>query len=397
MKNKIQTSVEEIFSKMIEIRRHIHMFPELSGQEKHTSEYIASVLKEWNISFIRNVGGYGIVAQIEGKNPDLVCGALRADIDALPIQEKNEVAYKSQNPGVMHACGHDAHTAALLGAVYVLNILKESFIGRIKFFFQPSEEKFPGGAKLMIEEGVLENPKVDFVIGGHVLPTMDVGKAGVKSGMYMASTDEVYLTVKGKGGHAATPELLVDPIVIASEIVSGLQQVVSRKNNPSIPSVLSFGRFIADGHTNIIPDEVKLEGTFRTFNEAWRREAHAHIKRISMGIAESMGGSCEVEIAHGYPFLVNNEELAELIKETGIELIGNDFIDLPLRMTAEDFAYFSQRVPSVFYRFGVANEAKGISSNLHTPTFDLDEDALKIGASLLSLSAIKCLEYFSTK
>jgi len=397
MKQRIQSAVEEIFPRMLEIRRHMHMFPELSGQEKHTSEYIISVLKEWGISYVRNVGGYGIVALIEGNNPQSVCGALRADFDALPIEEINDVSYKSQNAGVMHACGHDAHTAALLGSLFVLNSMKDAFSGSLKFIFQPSEEKFPGGAKLMIAEGVLENPTVDFMLGAHVLPTLESGKAGVKSGMYMASTDEIYLTVKGVGGHAATPELIVDPITIAAEILSALQQVVSRKNNPSVPSVLSFGRFIADGRTNIIPDEVTLDGTLRTFNEEWRRDAHAYIKRIANGIAESMGASCHVEIAHGYPFLVNNEELTEIFIETGKNLLGEDFIDLPIRMTAEDFAYFSHQVPSVFYRFGVGNIEKGITSNLHTPSFNIDEDSLKTAASLMSMAAIDFLNYFLSK
>lgn len=397
MKNKIQSAVEKIFNKMIEIRRHIHMFPELSGQEKKTSEYIAAILKDWGIAHTKNVAGHGIVAVIDGKNPESVCGALRADIDALPIQEMNDVPYKSKITGVMHACGHDAHTAALLGTIYVLNEMKDSFSGRLKFLFQPSEEMFPGGAKLMIEEGVLENPKVDFMLGAHVLPTLEAGKVGVKSGMYMASTDEIYLTVKGKGGHAATPELLVDPVLIATEVLSSLQQVISRKSNPSIPSVLSFGRFLADGRTNIIPDEVKIEGTFRTFSEEWRKEAHGHIERIAKGIAESMGGSCDVKIAGGYPFLVNDAELTEVFKNIGRELLGDDFVDLSIRMTAEDFAYYSQKVPSVFYRFGVGNAKKGITSNLHTPTFDIDEDSLKTAATIMSMAALKFLEHFSEK
>ncbi|PLW93316.1 MAG: amidohydrolase [Marinilabiliales bacterium] len=395
MKNRIQSAVNDVFDKMIEIRRHIHMFPELSGQEEKTSEYIAAILKDWGVGFTQNIAGYGIVAQIEGVNADAACGALRADTDALPIQEMNDVPYKSKIPGVMHACGHDAHTAALLGTIYVLNSVKDSFNGRLKFFFQPSEEKFPGGAKLMIEEGVLENPDVQFVLGAHVLPTLEAGKVGVKSGMYMASTDEIYLTVKGKGGHAATPELLVDPVLIAVEVLSSLQQVISRKNNPAIPSVLSFGRFLADGRTNIIPDEVKLEGTIRTFSEEWRKDAHAHIERIATGIATSMGGECKVNIAHGYPFLVNNEELTEVFRNTGKEFLGKDFVDLPLRMTAEDFAYYSQKVPSVFYRFGVSNPEKGITSNLHSQTFDIDEEALKTAASIMSMAAIQFLDHFS--
>ena len=397
IKKKIQSLLDEVFNQMIEIRRHIHMFPELSKQEKKTADYISAILQKWNIPHEKNIGGYGIVAIIEGQNPNAICAALRADMDALPINEENDVPYKSQNQGIMHACGHDAHVAALLGTAFILNNIKDEFVGRVKLVFQPSEERFPGGAKKMIEAGVLENPKVDFMLGQHVLPTLETGKIGVKPGMYMASTDEIFLIIKGKGGHAATPELNIDSVLVAAEILTSLQQIVSRKNTPSTPSVLSFGRFIADGQTNIIPDIVTVDGTFRTFDEEWRKKAHEQIVKIASGVAESMGASCEVKIVKGYPYLVNDHDLTMQFSKIARNLLGDDFIDLPLRMTAEDFAYYSQKVASVFYRFGVANESKNINSNLHTATFDIDEEALKTATLMMSNACVSLMEFYLKK
>ena len=327
---------------------------------------------------------------IKGKNPDSRTIALRGDMDALPIQEENTIDYKSMNDGVMHACGHDVHTSCLLGAARILNELKEEWEGTIKLIFQPGEEKLPGGASLMIKEGVLENPRPQNVIGQHVFPELEVGKVGFKSGMYMASADEVYVTVKGKGGHAALPYAVIDPIYIASNIIVSLQQIVSRNARPDIPTVLSFGKIRGEGATNVIPDEVKIEGTFRTMNEEWREKAHIRMKELAEGIAKSMGGECEFEVRKGYPFLVNDEETTRRSKEAAVEYLGKEnVVDLNLRMTGEDFAYFSQVAPGCFYRLGVRNEKENITSNLHTPTFNVDEESLKVGMGLMAYIAAK--------
>jgi len=374
---------------LIAIRRHLHSHPELSMQEKGTSAFIQSKLSEWGIPFTAGIAVHGIVGIIEGKNPASHTIALRADMDALPIIELNEVDYCSQNPGVMHACGHDVHMTSLLGASKILNELKCEFEGTIKLIFQPSEERFPGGASMMIKEGVLENPAPAKMFGQHVLPTLEAGKVGMMPGKYMASTDEVYLTVKGKGGHGGTPELNVDPVLIAAHIVVALQQIVSRNLPPQLPAVLSFGRVMADGRTNIIPNEVKLDGTFRTFDEGWRAEAHRKIEKMARAVAEGMGGECDVFIDKGYPFLVNDDKVTAEAKQAAIEYLGpENVVDLDMRMTAEDFAYYSQLVPSCFYRLGIRNESRGIVHNLHTARFDVDETSLEIGAGLMAWMAV---------
>jgi len=374
---------------LIAIRRHLHSHPELSMQEQATSAFIQSKLSEWGIPFTAGIAVHGIVGIIEGKNPATHTIALRADMDALPIIELNEVDYCSQNPGVMHACGHDVHMTSLLGASKILNELKCEFEGTIKLIFQPSEERFPGGASMMIKEGVLENPAPAKMFGQHVLPTLEAGKVGMMPGKYMASTDEVYLTVKGKGGHGGTPELNVDPVLIAAHIVVALQQIVSRNLPPQLPAVLSFGRVMADGRTNIIPNEVKLDGTFRTFDEGWRAEAHRKIEKMARSIADGMGGECEVFIDKGYPFLVNDDKVTAEAKQAAIEYLGpENVVDLDMRMTAEDFAYYSQLVPSCFYRLGIRNESRGIVHNLHTARFDVDETSLEIGAGLMAWMAV---------
>ena len=390
--NLIKQEASTLLPKLVAIRRHLHKHPELSMQEKQTSEFIQAKLTEFGIPFTAGIAENGIVGLIEGKNPGKRVIALRADMDALPIVEQNQVEYCSINSGVMHACGHDVHMTSLLGAAKILNELKEQFEGAVKLIFQPSEERFPGGASMMIKEGVLENPAPEKMFGQHVLPTLEAGKVGMKPGKYMASTDEVYLTVKGKGGHGATPELNVDPVLIAAHILVALQQIVSRNAPPQLPAVLSFGRFIADGRTNIIPNEVKLDGTLRTFNEKWRAEAHIKIKNLAQSIARGMGGDCEVFIDKGYPFLVNDENITAEAKRYAIEFLGSEnVVDLDLRMTAEDFAYFSQRVPSCFYRLGTRNEQEGIVHNLHTDRFDVDESSLETGAGLMAWMAIKSL------
>ena len=385
IKDKIKKTAAKFLPEIIAIRRHIHANPELAFEEFKTSQFIISNLEAMEISHQNNIAKTGIVALIEGKNPLSKVTMLRADMDALTINEENEVDYKSLNKGVMHACGHDVHIASLLGAAKILMELRNEFSGTVKLIFQPSEEKFPGGALQMIKEGVLDNPKANNIIGQHVLPTLEVGKIGLKTGKYMASTDEVYITIYGKGGHGATPELNIDPVIIASHIVVALQQLVSRNAMPSVPSVLSFGRFIANGRTNIIPDEVKIEGTFRTFDEVWRSDAHKKITKMASLIAESMGAACDVRIDKGYPFLVNDIALTLKVKEYAIDFLGEENVeDLDLRMTAEDFAYYSQQIPACFYRLGIRNEKKGITSNLHTSTFDIDENALEIGMGLMA-------------
>ncbi|MCX6232676.1 MAG: M20 family metallopeptidase [Bacteroidetes bacterium] len=387
---KIKSLAHQFSSEFIEVRRKIHAHPELGFEEYKTAELIAAKLSEIGISYQTGIAKTGIVAMIEGRNPAKKTIALRADMDALPIDEKNNCEYQSVNKGVMHACGHDAHMACLLGAAKILFTLKDEFEGSIKLIFQPSEEKFPGGAQAMIKEGVLQNPVPQFILGEHVLPTLESGKIGLRGGKYMASTDEIYLTVKGKGGHAATPELNINPLLIASHILIALQEIAVNNPHADLPTVLSFGKIAGNGRTNIIPDVVTIDGTLRTFNEDWRAEAHHKITEIAQSIAQNMGGSCEVFIDKGYPFLVNDIKLTENIKSLAIEYLGREnVVDLEMRLTAEDFAYYSQEIPACFYRLGVRNEAKGITSNLHTNTFDIDENAIETGMGLMAWLACK--------
>jgi amidohydrolase len=389
MIDSIKSLAKEYANDIIAYRRHLHTYPELSFHEYNTAKFVAEQLKKLGLS-AQPLANTGLVALIEGKNPNSKVVALRADMDALPITEANDVPYKSQNQGVMHACGHDAHTASLLGTAHILSQLKDHFEGTIKLIFQPAEEKAPGGASIMIKEGVLENPTPQSIIGQHVAPLVPVGKIGFREGMYMASTDELFITVKGKGGHAAMPEMLIDPILIASHIVVALQQVISRNFTPKLPAVLSIGKIIGNGATNVIPNEVTMEGTFRTMNEEWRGIALSRMKKLAEGIAESMGGSCEFNILKGYPFLVNEPMLTKRMKAAAAEFMGKEnIIDLDLWMAGEDFAFYSQQIDACFYRLGTRNEAKGIVSGVHTPTFDIDESALEIGAGLMSWLALK--------
>ena len=385
---KIKQLASENYQEILEIRRYLHQNPELSFQEYNTSKFIQAKLKEFGVEFKNGYVETGVVGHIKGKNPGRRVIALRADMDALPILEENDVPYKSLNLGVMHACGHDVHSSSLLGTALILSKLKEDFEGTVKLIFQPGEEKLPGGASLMIKEKALDNPLPSVILGQHVFPDLPYGKVGFKSGMYMASTDELYLTVKGKGGHAALPHTCIDTVLIACEIISSLQQIVSRYAKPDVPSVLSFGKINSTGGaTNIIPNEVKIEGTFRTMNEAWRRKAHEKMVNIAKGIAESMGGECEFEVRKGYPFLKNDEEVTELSKKAAIEYLGEEnVIDLSLRMTAEDFSYYTQHMPGCFYRLGTGN-----SSGLHTPTFNVNEKSLELGMGMMSWLAINIL------
>lgn len=386
---RIQALADARYSDVVGIRRHLHMHPELSFNEFETAGYVIERLKSLGIPYRAPVAGTGIVALIEGRNPDRKVVALRADMDALPIEEAGHATYKSTRPGVMHACGHDAHTASLLGAASILNELRADFDGTIKLLFQPGEEKLPGGASMMIKEGALQSPEVDCILGQHVMPHIAAGKVGFRSGVYMASTDELYLKVKGKGGHGAMPHLNTDPVLIASHLIVAMQQIVSRVANPTTPSVLSFGKVIANGATNVIPDFVWIEGTFRTLNESWRKQAHERMLDLAHQLVASMGGELEFEIRKGYPVLFNDEKLTASARKNAVAYLGDEnVVDLDIWMAAEDFAYFSHERKACFYRLGTRNEAKGITSSVHTPTFDIEEDALKTGCGLLSWLAL---------
>ncbi|MGN6637581.1 MAG: M20 metallopeptidase family protein [Mucilaginibacter sp.] len=390
-KEKIQELSHNIFNEVVANRRHLHSHPELSFHEVETSAYVANKLDELGLEYHR-MADNGLVALIKGEKPSDRVVALRADMDALPITEANEVPYRSQNVGVMHACGHDAHTSSLLGTAKILTQLKNEFAGTVKLIFQPAEEKLPGGASLMIKEGVLENPKPQAVIGQHVMPWIDAGKVGFRAGKYMASTDEIYVTVKGKGGHGAQPQANIDPVIITAHILTALQTIISRYNDPKSPSVLSFGKVIANGATNVIPNEVYLEGTFRTMDEQWRADAHKKMKKMAEGIAESFGGSCEFNIMKGYPFLINEEKLTAAARANAEDYLGKEnVLGLDLWMAAEDFAYYSQVADSCFYRLGTRNESRGITASVHTPTFDVEEDAFKISTGLMAYLALKQL------
>ncbi len=387
--NKIKQLAEDAFNTVLADRRHLHKNPELSFKEFQTQQFVWERLDEIGITNKVKVAETGIVAMIEGKNPSAKIIALRADMDALPIQETNKTDYVSQNAGVMHACGHDVHTSSLLGVASVLQQFKNEFSGTVKLLFQPGEEKLPGGASMMIKEGVLKNPSVSGILGQHVMPLIETGKVGFRSGVYMASTDEIYVTIKGKGGHGAIPHHNIDPVLIAAHIIVALQQIVSRNANPIMPSVLSFGKVVANGATNVIPDSVYLEGTFRTLDERWRNDAHAKMIKMAEAIAEGMGGKCEFKIVRGYPALVNNPELTASARKNAVDYLGEEnVLDLDIWMAAEDFAFYSQETNACFYRLGTRNEAKGITSSVHTSTFDIDENSLKTGVGLMAYLAL---------
>lgn len=386
----IREKSEAIFDKVIAYREHMHMHPELSYQEFKTMEYVSSILTKLGIEHETGIGTTGIVGIIRADHHtnEMKCIGLRADLDALPIHEENEIACKSQNDGIMHACGHDVHTAILLGAAEIIHELRNELPAPVKLIFQPGEEKNPGGATLMLKDGVLENPPVSEMIALHVFPDMEVGKVGFKDGIYMASCDEIHLTINGKGGHGATPNQCIDPIIIGANIVTQLQQIVSRKCDPKIPCVLSFGHFEALGATNIIPSKAHLKGTFRTMNETWRNEALELIEKQIKLIAESSGATVDLEISKGYPYLENDPEVTGKLRSKSISFLGQDLVEeLPIRLTSEDFAYYSHEVPVCFFRLGVRNEAKGITFGVHHPRFNIDNEALKVGVQLMSLAS----------
>ncbi|MFY0607372.1 MAG: amidohydrolase [Cyclobacteriaceae bacterium] len=376
---------EAYFEDIQNIRHHLHSHPELSFEEFETAKFIEEELRKMGITNFERKAKTGITFTLKGKEDNGKVVALRADIDALPITEANDVSYKSKNEGVMHACGHDVHTSSLLGAVRILRELKDHYSGTIKVIFQPGEERLPGGASVLIEEGILENPKPTRILGQHVMPFIPAGKVGFRKGMYMASADEIYFTVTGKGGHAAMPENAVDPVLITSHIIVALQQIISRNCSPKIPSVLSFGKVEAKGATNVIPNDVKVEGTFRTYDEEWRTEAHARMKKMAEGIAESMGAKCDFKVMKGYPHLKNHPEYTEANMKAAKAYLGEENVEeIDLWLAGEDFAFYSHHVDACFYRLGTRNEEKGIVSGVHTPTFDIDESSLKIGMGLFA-------------
>ncbi len=391
-KYEVKKQVTNILNDLISIRRHLHANPELSYNETKTSQFISGKLSELGIPHDTGIGGYGIVGLIKGKSPESKVIALRADMDALPITELNTVEYKSLNEGVMHACGHDVHMTCLLGAVKILNDNKSSFEGTVKFIFQPAEENLPGGALKMIEEGVLENPRPEMIFAQHVFPDLEVGKVGVKSGVYMASSDEINLIIRGRGGHAAIPGSFDNTVLAAAKIIVDLQPVNSSLAPVNTPSVLTLGKVVADGAHNVIPSEVTIRGTFRTFDETWRNKAHELIVKIATDVAAEYNTQCEVVIDKGYPVLINDDKATALFRESATKFVGKEnVVELQQRTTVEDFARYTQIVPGCFYRLGIANKERGITSNLHTSTFNVDEESIEIGTGLMIWNTLEML------
>ena len=385
MEQQIKKLARQYASEFVAIRRHLHANPELSYVEFETSRFVQEKLTSYGIPY-EIKATTGVIGLLKGKNPEKRVVALRADMDALPIMEENDVPYKSGNPGIMHACGHDVHTACLLGAAKILSDLKDEWEGTIKLIFQPGEEKNPGGASLLIKEGVLENPAPESIFGMHVHSSLPSGKLSFRGGMVMASADEIYITIKAKGGHAAAPQFTADTIYIASSLVVSLQQIISRNNNPFNPSVLSITAIQGGNTTNVIPSEVKLMGTFRAMDEAWRFKAHDLIKKLSTSLVESMGAAIDIKIDVGYPFVLNNETLSAAAHKKAASYLGAEHVEeTELRMGAEDFAFYSHKIPACFFRLGTGNIAKGITIGGHTPTFNIDEDAIEIGMGMMAL------------
>jgi amidohydrolase len=384
LKDRIKSLAKQYCAEFIEVRHHLHANPELSYQEFETSAFIQKKLQSFNIPF-EIKATTGVVGLIEGKNPGKQTVALRADMDALPIQEANNVTYRSKKEGVMHACGHDVHSSCLLGAAKILSETKDDWEGTIKLIFQPGEEKNPGGASLMIKDGVLENPVPQAIFGLHVHPQLETGKLSFRSGQVMASADELYITIKGKGGHAAAPHLTTDSILIASHLVIALQQIISRNRDPLNPSVLSITSFQGGHTTNVIPHEVKLMGTFRALNEEWRFKAHELIRNQATQLVHSMGGEIDIHIDVGYPSVYNNEALTNNATVLAEAFVGRDNIETTeMRMGAEDFGYYTKQIPGCFFRLGTGNASKGINSGVHTPTFNIDENAIEIGMGMMA-------------
>lgn len=385
--DQVEQLAENFFEKTVDLRRQIHAYPELSFQEFQTAELVFNTLQALSFDDVYRCAKTGVVGVLKGKNSDKYCVGLRADMDALPIQELTNCSFKSVHNGIMHACGHDVHTANLLGVAMILSELKNEWEGQVKFIFQPSEEKMPSGAETMIREGVLENPRINCLLGMHVHPELEVGNVGFCAGKFMASADEIYLTVKGKGGHAAQPQNFISPLLIASKVLLALDEL----NDKDFPVVLSFGKIIAEGATNVIPEKAEIAGTLRCFDEKKRSEIHHKINSICKEIAQASKGECEVKILKGNPVLTNHELLTNYCKDVAANTMVK-VQELPKRMGSEDFAFYTEKVPSCFYRIGVGNLAKGIHSPIHTPTFDVDENCLKTATILMSWLTLQLLK-----
>lgn len=397
MIDRIKEIARRINPEVIEWRRWLHRHPELSQEEYATMAFVAERLREMGLEPRTGIGRTGVMAMLRGgKNENErapYCVALRADYDALPIQEATGLDFASENCGVMHACGHDMHTSSLLGAAKILCEMRDELEGDIMFIFEPSEEKYPGGARMMMEDGLFDDTTPNEIYSFHCLPEMDYGRVGMRKGKYMASTDELYWTIKGKGGHGATPHLSVDPILVACHIVVALQQVVSRNAAPMMPTVLTIGKIQeVGGRTNIIPDEVKMEGIIRTFDEKWRLEAHEKIRKISCGVAEAMGADCDLFIDYGYPYVVNDDGCTQQVHDNACAFLGEDKVEwLDLRMTAEDFAFFAQKIPACYYRIGI-HEPGTPFSNLHRPNLIVDERSIELANGLIAYNALMALK-----
>ncbi|HTN16528.1 MAG TPA: M20 family metallopeptidase [Chitinophagaceae bacterium] len=388
----IRQKARELFPELQRIRHHIHAHPELSFQEFETASFVAAELDRIGVSYTKGIAGTGIVALIEGRNPGKKCLAIRAELDALPITEQNNTAYTSVNEGVMHACGHDVHTACLLGLAQITHALRDNWEGTLKLIFQPGEEMHPGGGSMMIAEGVLQAPAVDAILALHVYPHLPAGVVGFRGGQYMASTDEIHITIEGKGGHAALPHQTIDPIAISAQVIVALQQVISRRSNPIIPSVLSFGKIAGGTVNNVIPDTVELAGTLRTMDEGWRAEAHQLIRDVVTNTCSSFGAKAHIDIPKGYPSLFNDEQLTAQIRSFAADFLGTEHVrQLSLRMTADDFAFYSHAVPGCYFRLGTNTNNERHTTSVHNARFDIDESALETGAGLMSYAALSYL------